>query len=328
MLIKKPSEIAGSEITDPKVYLSRRRFIRLGILAASTAATGWVYEKLSHSAASTVTVATLDGVVRSSASGRASGFWTDEPQNSLQEITHYNNFYEFSSDKNEVADLVQGFSTRPWTVSVEGLVRRPKVFDIDELLKISPPEERVYRMRCVEGWSMVIPWDGFSLSKLLDRVEPYSAARFVQFQTLMDPGRLPNQHWHLLPWPYVEGLRMDEAMHPLTILATGIYGRELPVQDGAPVRLIVPWKYGFKGAKSLVSIKVTSVQPANTWSVAAPEEYGFYANVNPNVPHPRWSQAMEQRLPGLFKDRPTLMFNGYGEQVAGLYAGMDLKANF
>jgi len=212
-------------------------------------------------------------------------------------------------------------------VSVEGLVRKPKVYDIDDLLKISPPEERVYRMRCVEGWSMVIPWAGYSLSKLLEQVEPLSDAKYVAFESLNDPKRFPGQQSDVLTWPYVEGLRMDEAMHPLTLLASGLYGRALPPQDGAPIRLVTPWKYGFKGIKSIVKIKLVATQPRTTWSIAAPDEYGFYANVNPLVDHPRWSQATEQRI-GESGRRPTLMFNGYAEQVASLYAGMDLRKNY
>jgi sulfoxide reductase catalytic subunit YedY len=246
---------------------------------------------------------------------------------SYKDITNYNNFYEFSTDKEAVASAAAGFVTRPWTIEVGGLVGKPRTFDIDDLLRLSPPQERVYRMRCVEAWSMVIPWDGFSLSKLLDAVEPTSHARYVAFQTLMDPSRFPNQRPGVLDWPYVEGLRMDEAMHPLTLLATGIYGRELPAQDGAPVRLVVPWKYGFKGIKSIVKITLTETMPPSTWNLTAPNEYGFFANVNPNVDHPRWSQATEQRI-GESGRRPTLMFNGYAEQVAALYAGMDLRRNF
>jgi sulfoxide reductase catalytic subunit YedY len=257
----------------------------------------------------------------------ATGFRVAESATSLQDITHYNNFYEFSTDKEAVAAMSAKFDTQGWQVSVEGLVRKPRVFDLDELLKISPPEERIYRMRCVEAWSMVIPWVGFSLSKLLEVVEPLRDAKFVAFETLLDPKRMPGQRSDVLDWPYVEGLRMDEAMHPLTLLASGLYGRALPPQDGAPIRLVVPWKYGFKGIKSIVKIKLVPAQPRTTWSVQAPNEYGFYANVNPQVDHPRWSQATEQRI-GESGRRPTLMFNGYAEQVAGLYSGMDLRANF
>jgi methionine sulfoxide reductase catalytic subunit len=261
------------------------------------------------------------------ATADANGFRVPDKETSLQDITHYNNFYEFSTDKEGVAPAAANFDTKGWQVSVEGLVRKPQVFDLDDLLKISPPEERIYRMRCVEAWSMVIPWVGYSLSKLLNLVEPLGSAKYVAFQTLYDPKRMPEQRSDVLQWPYVEGLRMDEAMHPLTTLASGLYSRALPPQDGAPIRLVVPWKYGFKGIKSIVKIKLVAEQPPTTWSEYAPNEYGFYANVNPHVDHPRWSQATEQRI-GEFGRRPTLMFNGYAEQVGHLYAGMDLRANF
>jgi sulfoxide reductase catalytic subunit YedY len=250
-----------------------------------------------------------------------------EALTSYQEITNYNNFYEFSTGKSEVASVARNFSTRPWTVSVEGLVQKPRVFDLDDLLKIAPPEERVYRMRCVERWSMVIPWVGFPLGKLLQQVEPLGHAKYVAFQTLRDPRQMPNQRSDVLEWPYVEGLRLDEALHPLTILASGLYGETLPPQNGAPLRLVVPWKYGFKGIKSIVRITLTDRQPPTTWNISAPGEYGFYSNVNPRVHHPRWSQAKERRI-GEFSLRDTLPFNGYADQVAGLYAGMDLRVNF
>ncbi|HEX8798552.1 MAG TPA: protein-methionine-sulfoxide reductase catalytic subunit MsrP, partial [Terriglobales bacterium] len=253
-------------------------------------------------------------------------FSTTEKQTPFNDITHYNNYYEFSTDKYEPADLAKNFNPRPWTIKVEGLANKPKTFDIDALLKMHL-EDRIYRMRCVEGWSMVIPWVGFPLSSLLNQVEPNSKAKFVEFTTLYDPKRYPGQQRNVLEWPYVEGLRIDEAMHPLTILAVGLYGETLPNQDGAPVRLVVPWKYGFKGIKAIVKIKLVEKQPVSTWTKAASNEYGFYSNVNPNVDHPRWSQAKERRIGEFFK-RPTLMFNGYGDQVASLYTGMDLKKNF
>jgi sulfoxide reductase catalytic subunit YedY len=326
--LKDPNKISGSEITDPTVYFNRRAFLRAGILAASAMATGVAYRCLNPVGRGKVNTPVIQGVTKpSSSSADSAGFRVDEPKTSLQDITHYNNFYEFSTDKEGVAPAAEGFDTKGWQVSVEGLVQKPRVFDLDDLLKISPPEERIYRMRCVEAWSMVIPWVGFSLSKLLEVVEPLNDAKYVAFETLLDPKRMPGQRSAVLDWPYVEGLRMDEAMHPLTILASGIYGRALPPQDGAPIRLVVPWKYGFKGIKSIVKIKLVAAQPRTTWSAYAPNEYGFYANVNPQVDHPRWSQATEQRIgePGR---RPTLMFNGYAEQVAPLYAGMDLRANF
>jgi len=316
------------EVTDPAVYFNRRTFIRTGIVAASAVATGLVYRRLNHAATGTVDTPLITGLATpGEASAGSAGFRATDPPTSLQNITHYNNFYEFSTDKEAVAAMSAKFDTQGWQVSVEGLVRKPRVFDLDELLKISPPEERIYRMRCVEAWSMVIPWVGFSLSKLLEVVEPLRDAKFVAFETLLDPKRMPGQRSDVLDWPYVEGLRMDEAMHPLTLLASGLYGRALPPQDGAPIRLVVPWKYGFKGIKSIVKIKLVPAQPRTTWSVQAPNEYGFYANVNPQVDHPRWSQATEQRI-GESGRRPTLMFNGYAEQVAGLYSGMDLRANF
>jgi sulfoxide reductase catalytic subunit YedY len=324
--LKEPNKISASEITDPAVYFNRRNFIRTGILAASAVATGVVYRRLNHPAAGKVETPVIQGLT-TAATNNADGFRVAEAETPFQDITHYNNFYEFSTDKEGVASAAANFETNGWQVSVEGLVRKPKIFALDDLLKISPPEERIYRMRCVEGWSMVIPWAGFSLSKLLDVVEPTSDAKYVAFETLLDPKRMPGQRSDVLNWPYVEGLRMDEARHPLTLLASGIYGRALPPQDGAPIRLVTPWKYGFKGIKSIVKIKLIEAPPPTTWNLAAPNEYGFYANVNPQVDHPRWSQATEQRI-GESGRRPTLMFNGYQEQVGHLYAGMDLRANF
>ncbi len=255
----------------------------------------------------------------------------DEPPTSLKDITSYNNFYEFGTDKADPARNAHRLTTRPWTVKVDGMVAKPMEFDLDALLKTVTLEERIYRMRCVEGWSMVIPWVGFTLASLLKQVEPLGSAKYVAFETLVRPKEMVGQDTFLkvLDWPYVEGLRLDEAMHPLTILATGLYGESLPNQNGAPLRLVVPWKYGFKGIKSIVRITLTDKQPPTSWNIQAPQEYGFYSNVNPAVDHPRWSQATERRIGdggGLFaKRRPTLPFNGYGEQVAGLYAGMDLR---
>ena len=330
--MKEPNKILGSEITPPAAYFGRRAFIKTGIAAASVVATGLVYRQLNRVGAgagtSTTDTPVLEGLTTSSAASDAtSGFHAADAQTPLDYVTHYNNFYEFSTDKEAVADASTKFETKGWQVSVEGLVNKPRVFELDDLLKISPPEERVYRMRCVEGWSMVIPWAGYSLSKLLAHVEPQSDAKYVAFESLHDPKRFPGQETAVLDWPYVEGLRMDEAMHPLTLLASGLYGRALPAQDGAPIRLVTPWKYGFKGIKSIVKIKLVATQPPTTWNKAAPNEYGFYANVNPNVDHPRWSQATEQRI-GESGRRPTLMFNGYAEQVAPLYAGMDLRTNY
>lgn len=321
------------KVTPPEVYFNRRTFIKAGVIAASLAVTSAVYRRLNGLPPVTVEKPKLAGLVQPATANSeypttiASAFHTDETETSFQNITHYNNFYEFSTEKDGVADAVGNFSTNGWKITIDGLVAKPGIFDMDDILKIAPPEERIYRMRCVETWSMVIPWAGYSLSKLLDRVQPLSAAKYVAFTTLLDPKMMPGQRSDVLEWPYVEGLRMDEAMHPLTLLTTGLYGRELPAQDGAPVRLVIPWKYGFKGIKSIVKISLVAEQPPTSWSRYAPDEYGFYANVNPNHPHPRWSQATEQRI-GEDGRRPTLMFNGYGDQVASLYTGMDLDEYF
>ena len=326
MLIKKPDDIKSSEITDQGVYLNRRNFMRGAALAASTLATGLLYRSLNPPPPPPVEGERLANV--QAAPADIVPPLTDAPT-PFADITNYNNFYEFTTDKTGVARLARNFVTRPWTVAVEGLVQRPRTFDLDDLLRLAPQEERVYRMRCVEGWSMVIPWVGFPLAKLLAEVEPLGQARYVAFQTLYDPQRMPEQRSRFgsLDWPYVEGLRLDEAMHPLTILSTGLYGETLLPQNGAPIRLVVPWKYGFKGIKSIVKISLVADQPPTTWNIAAPSEYGFYSNVNPEVDHPRWSQARERRI-GEFGLRDTLMFNGYAEQVAPLYAGMDLRRNY
>jgi sulfoxide reductase catalytic subunit YedY len=323
MLIKKPEDIKSSEITDTSLYLNRRLFLRTAALATTAVGTGLIYRHFtSHSEEATAGEKIAD--VQAAPP-------TVEPVNEkrtpYQDITHYNNFYEFSTDKQEVADEAKHFVTRPWTIAVEGLVNKPRVFDIDDLIKIAPPEERVYRHRCVETWSMVIPWVGFPLSKLLDQVQPMSQAKYIAFETLADPKQMPNIRSDVLEWPYVEGLRLDEAMHPLTILASGLYGETLPPQNGAPLRLVVPWKYGFKGIKSIIRIKLVEDQPPTAWNIAGPREYGFYSNVNPNVDHPRWSQKTERRI-GEFGRRDTLMFNGYADQVASLYDGMDLRKNY
>ena len=319
----------SSEITPPSVYFSRRNFMRAGVLTASAVATGLIYRRLNRTAAPLVQTEGLAGLIKAPTgpAGIASGVWVDEPLTPAQSVSGYNNFYEFTTDKEGVAAAARKFVSKPWQVAIQGLARKPGVFDLDDLLKVSPPEERVYRMRCVEGWSMVIPWAGLPLAKILERVEPLSSAKYVAFQALKDPARFPGQKEDVLDWPYIEGLRMDEAMHPLTILASGLYGREIPPQNGAPLRLVVPWKYGFKGIKSIVKITLLEAMPPTTWNLAASNEYGFYANVNPAVPHPRWSQATEQRI-GVSGRRTTLPFNGYGEQVANLYAGMDLRKNF
>jgi methionine sulfoxide reductase catalytic subunit len=323
MLVNKADDIKSSEITDKNQFLNRRNFIRGAVLAATTTGTGLLYRQLT----STTRKPAPDGQPAVEESAKEIREFGGEKLTSYEDITNYNNFYEFSTDKRGVAPKSANFVTRPWAVAVEGLVHKPRVFDLDELLKLSPQEERIYRLRCVEGWSMVIPWLGFPLASLLDHVKPTSQAKFVEFVTLLDPQRMPNQRTRVLDWPYVEGLRLDEALHPLTILATGLYGDPLPPQDGAPVRLIVPWKYGFKSIKSIVTIRLVEDQPVTTWATQAPDEYGFYSNVNPGVDHPRWSQATERRI-GELSRRDTLMFNGYGEQVAGLYSGMDLRKFF
>ena len=319
--------IKPDEITDKQTYLNRRLFMRGAVLAGTATATTLLYRRLNPAPLETSNSEKLTQVatVPNQESLKA-GFRVEDKLTPLESITNYNNFYEFDTSKSGVARAAQNFVTRPWAVAVEGLVNKPKVFDLDELLKFEL-EERVYRFRCVEGWSMVIPWIGFPLSKLLEKVEPAAQAKYVAFQTLLDPKRMPNQSLGILDWPYVEGLRLDEAMHPLTIMATGLYGETLPPQDGAPIRLVVPWKYGFKSIKSVVKISLVADEPPTTWNIEGPDEYGFYSNVNPNVAHPRWSQATEQRI-GEYGRRKTLMFNGYGEQVAHLYEGMDLVRNF
>jgi len=314
------------EITPRELYFNRRTVMRGGAIAASAAATGWLYRRLNGVDAQLADRPAIEHLVKAERSP-THGFWVDEEQTSRASILNYNNFYEFSTDKDGVAKAAAGFNTAGWQITVGGLVHKPRVFDVAELRALGPTEERIYRMRCVEAWSMVIPWAGLPLAKLLAAVEPMSSAKYVAFQTLHDPVRMPNQLSHVLAWPYVEGLRIDEAMHPLALLATGLYGQELPPQDGAPVRLVTPWKYGFKGIKSIVKITLTETEPATSWQRHAPKEYGFFANVNPRHDHPRWSQATEQRI-GETGRRNTLMFNGYGDQVASLYAGMDLDVHY
>ena len=311
--------VRPSEITPEHLYLNRRQFLKtMGIVGAGAL----VAAACAISPQLVETPARLPTDLQANAG-------TDElgnPLNTFQEITNYNNYYEFTTDKTGVASLAKDFKSSPWQVQVSGLVNKPQTFGIEDLVKLFPPEERIYRLRCVEAWSMVIPWLGFQLSKLLDVVEPQSGAKFVRFETLLDAKQMPGQLDVLYPWPYQEGLRLDEAMHRLTILATGLYGKDLPPQDGAPIRLVVPWKYGFKSIKSIVKIELVDYQPETLWSSIAPGEYGFYSNVNPNVSHPRWSQASERRI-GMSSRIPTLMFNGYGE-VAPLYQGMDLKESY
>ncbi len=318
MLIKKSSDIPASEVTPKEFYLNRRKFLIGAGIAAGASVVGVKFSGL-LSPGQTVSANTK-------LSYKPGPYGTSEKQTPYNDITNYNNYYEFSTDKYEPAKLAASFTPTPWSVKVDGSVNKPKTFDIDALMKMQL-EERIYRMRCVEGWSMVIPWIGFPLKSLLDQVEPTSKAKYVEFTSLHDPKRFPGQQRDVLQWPYVEGLRLDEAMNPLTMLAVGLYGETLPNQDGAPIRLVVPWKYGFKGIKAIVRIRLVERQPVSTWTKAAPNEYGFYSNVNPNVDHPRWSQAKERRIGEFFK-RPTLMYNGYGDYVAYLYKGMDLKKNF
>jgi len=320
VLIKKPSDIKPSEITSESAYLSRRNFIRAGLAAVTTGATALTYRYFNPSPLPPVQVKDISNIEL------PKNFSTDETPNTIEQITNYNNFYEFGTSKDEPAREARALVTRPWTVEVGGMVQRPRTFDIEELLKFEQ-EERIYRLRCVEAWSMVVPWVGFPLKKLLEQVEPLGSAKYVAFETLYDKNIMLSSFSAGIDFPYVEGLRLDEALHPLTILATGIYGKELPKQDGAPIRLVVPWKYGFKSIKSIVKIMLTDHQPPTTWNEAGPDEYGFYSNVNPAVRHPRWSQAKERRI-GELGLRDTLPFNGYGEQVAALYEGMDLKKYF
>jgi len=308
--------IPAREIADPALYLRRREFLG----AAAAAAGAALLPSLACGAADAPHGPRLGDV-------RPGPFGTDEARSRYEDATSYNNFYEFGTDKTDPKRNAGSLRTRPWSVAIEGEVAKPGVVDLDDLLRPHPLEERVYRLRCVEAWSMVIPWVGFPLGDLLRRFEPTSQAKYVEFTTLLDPEQMPGQRRPVLDWPYVEGLRIDEAMHPLAILAVGMYGEALPHQNGAPLRLVTPWKYGFKSIKSIVKIRLVRSRPATSWNRAAPDEYGFYANVNPDVDHPRWSQKRERRI-GDFTKRPTLPFNGYAEQVASLYAGMDLRANF
>ena len=316
MLIRTASDIRSSEITDRSVYMRRREFIG-GAIGLGVAAS------------------LPSGAFAASLSAAKSPLSTDETKTPLEAITGYNNFYEFGTDKEDPAAHAHALTTKPWKVKVDGLVGKPADYDLDDLIKDIALEERIYRLRCVEGWSMVIPWIGVPLASVLARVEPQGGAKYVTFETLVRPSEMPGQSgfFQAMPWPYVEGLRLDEAMHPLTLLAVGLYGETLPNQNGAPIRLVVPWKYGFKSIKSIVRMSLTDKEPKTSWMVQNAREYGFYSNVNPAVDHPRWSQATERRIGGesgkLFaKSIPTLPFNGYGDQVASLYAGMDLKANY
>ncbi len=311
---------SASEITPREVYLNRREFM----LRAGTAAAG----VLAADSAADLLAAEQVSPPRKLPYRPSDLSTTGEALTPLRDITTYNNYYEFGTGKSDPSRYAGRMKTEPWTVAVEGLVKKPRRYDVESLLKMHPSlEERVYRLRCVEGWSMVIPWIGIPLQSVVKAVEPHSKAQFVAFETLYDPEQMPGQRRSVLQWPYLEGLRLDEALHPLTLLAVGLYGETLPNQNGAPIRLVVPWKYGFKSIKSIVKLSFVEFQPPTTWNLSAPQEYGFYSNVNPNVPHPRWSQARERRIGEFFK-RETLMFNGYAEQVAHLYQGMDLKKYF
>ena len=313
MLIKsiRASDARPSEITPKGLYLDRRRFLQTAAAGAALAP----FVGIGGAKA-----AKLEGIKKWSKS-------LAEKPTPFDSIASYNNFYEFGTDKSDPVRNARFFMARPWKIAIDGEVAKPATVDLDEFLKPHALEERVYRMRCVEAWSMVIPWVGIPLADVLKRFEPTSKAKYVAFQTLNDVKQMPGQQSPVLQWPYVEGLRLDEAMHPLTLLAVGIYDEDLPNQNGAPLRLVVPWKYGFKGIKSIVKISLVEKQPPATWNISAPKEYGFYSNVNPTVDHPRWSQAKERRI-GEFLRRDTLMFNGYGDEVASMYAGMDLKANY
>ena len=304
MLIRKPDDIKSSEITPEGVYVNRRKFLA----AAGVAAAGIVGSGRLVSALATTPQ-------------------QEEKPNTWEEITGYNNYYEFGTDKEDPAQNATKFRTKPWTVKVDGLVKKPADYQFEDLVKPHKLEDRTYRFRCVEAWSMVIPWQGIPLAEMIKRFEPLPSAKYVQFTTVLAPDQMPGQRMGILPWPYVEGLRMDEAMHPLTLMVTGLYGKTLPNQNGAPIRLIMPWKYGFKGIKAITRISFVEQQPRNTWQIANASEYGFYANVNPEVDHPRWTQASERRI-GTFRRQKTLMFNGYADQVASMYAGMDLRKNF
>ncbi len=324
-------KIRSSEITPPDVYFNRRAFIRGGIVAAGAVGSGLLYRKINKVEIVESTSAELPGLVK--ATGAPYTTPIDPIKNTPEEltpelkVTNYNNYYEFTTNKDGVAKAAAGFDTKNWKLEVSGLCHKPRTFDLADILKIAAPEERIFRFRCVEAWSMVIPWAGFSLSKLLALVEPMADAKYVHFNTLNDPARMPGLSNPILKWPYSEGYAIAEAMHPLCTLTTGLYGKELPPQNGAPIRIIVPWKYGFKNIKSIVKLQLVANKPPTSWNDYGPDEYGFYGNVNPTHDHPRWSQATEQRI-GESGRRKTLMFNGYADQVASLYTGLDLHANF
>ena len=319
MLIKKAAEIRGSEITPKWLYVNRRKFLAGALGVTVGALAGRTLKELAWPMQKVVAGSKLNVAQKSA-------FSTSEAVTPYDNVTHYNNFYEFGVGKEDPAEKAKNFRTSPWSVKVGGLVDKPRTFSVEDLMQLAPLEERIYRHRCVEAWSIVVPWVGFSLSVLLKEVAPQAKAKFVAFESFYDQGQMPEARYGGIPFPYVEGLRLDEAMHPLALLCFGMYGQTLPNQDGAPVRMVLPWKYGFKSIKSLVKIKLVDKQPPTTWNMANSSEFGFYSNVNPAVDHPRWSQAKERRL-GEFSRRSTLMFNGY-DQVASLYSGMDLRKNF
>jgi sulfoxide reductase catalytic subunit YedY len=321
MLIRRPDDIPSSEITPESVYLRRREFIaRIGGAGAALAGLSLLGAAGCRDDDARAEYA-VGGEVASTSQAE------EDKLTPYDDVTSYNNYYEFGTDKGDPKDNAQNFRTRPWTVAVDGLVKKPATYALEDLVKSYKVQDRTYRLRCVEAWSMVIPWQGIPFRDMVARFQPLPSAKYVSFTTLLDPQQMPGQRRGVLPWPYVEGLRMDEAMHPLTLVATGLYGKPLPNQNGAPLRMVIPWKYGFKGAKSIVKISFLAEQPRTTWNIAAPDEYGFYANVNPTVDHPRWTQSRERRI-GEFRRRETLMFNGYADQVASLYSGMDLRRNF
>jgi sulfoxide reductase catalytic subunit YedY len=324
MLIKHPSDILPSEITSESIYQERRHFMQTMATITSVGIASTMILPTAHAGGVTPPVHPTPPDFPHLPN---SPFNTDEELTPLNKITSYANFYEFGMDKSDPETYAKMLVTRPWTIQVVGAVAKPGIIDIEDILRDMPLEERIYRMRCVEGWSMVIPWVGFPLRDLLKRFQPTSQAKFVEFITRYDPQHMPGQEIPILSWPYQEGLRFDEAMHPLTILSVGIYGRLLPNENGAPLRLVVPWKYGFKSIKSIVKIRLVEEQPSTTWQSLSPAEYGFYANVNPEVPHPHWTQSRERRIGEFFK-RDTLMFNGYAEQVAALYTNLDLRINY
>jgi len=327
VLIRRPSDVRSSEITSRGLYLRRRDFLAGGAATAAGLAVELGGCKTQAGTSTSPAPPPAPAGAIALPPYKANAVTVDEAKTPFKDVSGYNNFYEFGTDKSDPAQNAHTLRTRPWTVAFEGEIAKPRTIDIDTLLKENPLEERVYRLRCVEAWSMVIPWIGFPLGALLKRLEPTSRAKYVAMTTLMAPEQMPGQRLPVLEWPYVEGLRMDEAMHPLTILAVGLYGQALPNQNGAPVRLVVPWKYGFKSIKSIVKVRLVEKQPPTAWNRYAPNEYGFYSNVNPDVDHPRWSQSKERRI-GELSRRKTLPFNGYGAEVASLYAGMDLAKNF